>query len=119
MSDKQFVTISRKWHNPQIEITLTNEAISLEMQMDDFVEALKKELDTEKFVAAIKESIGSITWVVKKETFGKMMDAAATEAKDALHGALEAAIERIVSGVKRESAKVMGKQRQRKTRNTE
>ncbi len=105
---KRFVTISRKWNAPQIEVTLNDEAIGIIMQMSDFVEALKCELETEGFVEGIKAGVGSVTWVVKKETFNARVDQAAAGAKGALHQALEAAIERIMSGVKAESAKVMG-----------
>ena len=73
------VTISRKWNNPLIKTTICNHAISLEMDMDDFTEALKQE-------------IGKITWVFKKETFDKILDEA---------------IQRIISEVKKESAKVV------------
>ena len=109
MEGKRFVTISRKWHNPQIAITVSNEGISLEMQMDDFVEALKRELETEGFVEGIKAGVGSATWIFRDKTFGRKVDQAAADAKGALHGALGAAIERIISGVKQESSKVTGK----------
>ena len=73
------LTISKKWNNPQIKTTITNEDISLEMNMEDFKKALKQE-------------IGSITWTFKKDTFNKMVDEA---------------IQRVISGVKEESAKVI------------
>ena len=76
---RTFITISRKWDNPKIEVTITNEDISLIMDMEDFKTALKQE-------------IGSITWTFKKDTFNKMLDEA---------------IQRVISGVKEESAKVI------------
>ena len=105
---KEYVTISRKWNRPNIEITVTIEDISLRMSMDDFTEALKAELETEGFVERIKTGVGPVTWVLRRETFHKKVDGAAEAAKETLHDAIEEAIERIISGVKEESAKVMG-----------
>jgi C-terminal processing protease CtpA/Prc len=76
---KSILTISRKWHNPQIEVAISNEGINLKMDMADFKEALKRE-------------IGSITWTFRKETFNQMLDEAITK---------------IISGIKEESAKVV------------
>lgn len=76
---KTVVTISKKWNNPQINIMIDVEGIELKMNMDDFREALKRE-------------VGSITWVFKKETFNSQLDAAIT---------------RVISGIKEESAKVV------------
>ena len=75
---KTIITVSRKWNNPHIKTTITNEEISLQMDMDDFKSALKIE-------------IGSVTWTFKKETFNKMLDEA---------------IMRVISGIKEESTKV-------------
>ena len=44
LNKKTFVTISRLWHNPQITTTISNEGISLKMDMKDFIVALKHEL---------------------------------------------------------------------------
>lgn len=38
------VHISRNWHNPMIEITVTNDGIALEIALDDFCQALVSEL---------------------------------------------------------------------------
>lgn len=76
---KTVVTISKKWNNPQINILIDVEGIELKMDLSDFREALKRE-------------IGSITWTFKKETFDSQLDAAIT---------------RVISGIKEESAKVI------------
>ena len=76
---KSFVTISKKWGHPQINITMDQEGIALKMDIEDFKIALKQE-------------IGSVTWVLKKETLDLRLDEA---------------INRIISGVKEESAKVV------------
>ena len=73
------LTISKKWHHPEFKFIITNEDLSLEMDFQDFVKALKQE-------------IGSITWTFKKDTFEKQLDEA---------------IQRVISGVKEESAKVI------------
>jgi len=76
---KTVITISRKWNNPKIEITVDVKSISLRMDMEDFKEALKSE-------------VGSITWTFKKDTFDTMLDEAIT---------------RVIEGVKEESAKAV------------
>jgi hypothetical protein len=73
------VTISRKWNNPKITTKVSNEEISLEMDIEDFKTALKQE-------------IGSVTWVIKKDTFDARLDDA---------------VNKILSGVKEESAKTI------------
>mgnify|MGYP003525015579 CR=1 FL=1 len=77
-----YITVSRKWNNPTIktEIVRGQEGgIALSMEIADFEEALAAEID-------------SVAWTFKKETFRKQ---------------LHAAIDRIVQGIKEESAKVV------------
>jgi len=76
---KSVITISRKWNNPKITAKVSNEEISLEMDIEDFKTALKQE-------------IGSVTWVIKKDTFDARLDDA---------------VNKILSGVKEESAKTI------------
>ena len=73
------LVISKKWHQPQFKYTITDEEMSCEMDFEDFVKAFKQE-------------IGSVTWTFKKETFEKQLDEA---------------IQRVISGAKAESVKVM------------
>lgn len=73
------ITISKKWNNPQIKVTVDYEGIDLKTDLADFIIALKQE-------------IGSITWTFKKDTFDKMLDEA---------------IQRILSEIKKESVKVV------------
>lgn len=76
---KTFLTISRKWHSPQIEITLSSESISLACNLDDFF-------------MAVQEELGSVRWVFSDATFKVKFDAA---------------VERVIQGIKDESAKVV------------
>lgn len=71
--------ISRKWNNPQFKYVITDEDMSCEMNLDDFIRALKQE-------------IGSVTWTFKKDTFEKNLDMA---------------IQKIIRGAKEESVKVV------------
>lgn len=78
MKPRTVVTVSRKWDNPSIETTVTNDEISLSMHIDDFAEALTQEL-------------GPIALILTKGQFKKQLDAA---------------IIRVISGIKQESKKV-------------
>lgn len=44
MAEKSAVTISRKWHQPHIQIDLDVAGISIEMTMADFIDALAHEI---------------------------------------------------------------------------
>ena len=76
---KTILTISRKWHQPIIETTITNEAISISCDLDDFL-------------MAVREELGSITWVFLDATFKAKFDAAA---------------QKVLEGIKAESSKVV------------
>jgi hypothetical protein len=41
---KSVITISRYWTNPKIQTTITNESISLQVSLDDFISELKTEI---------------------------------------------------------------------------
>jgi hypothetical protein len=73
------VTITKLWHNPQINVTVDSEKISLSMPLDDFMEALLQE-------------IGSVTLILTQKAFSAKM---------------KSAKERVLSGVKEESIKVV------------
>lgn len=73
------VTISRKWNNPEITTNIDDEGISLAISLDDFITALIKE-------------IGSVTLIVKQNTF---------------ENSVQNAKERVLKGVKEESLKVI------------
>lgn len=75
----EYITISRKWNNPKIYTTLTNDGIGMTMSVDDFI-------------AALKQEIGSVRWIFRNETFARIVDAAA---------------QAVIEGVKEESAKVV------------
>ena len=75
---KKIVTISRKWDNPKILTTISDEGISLQMDMVDFVSALKRE-------------IGSVTWIFTEKDFESRLDTA---------------VMAVLQGIKEESAKV-------------
>ena len=76
---KSIITVSRKWDNPKITTTLSDEEINLQCSLDDFLAALKTE-------------IGSVTFTVTKSGFNKQFSKA---------------VERVLQGIKEESAKVV------------
>jgi len=55
---KSVVTVSRKWDNPKITTTLSDEEIKLQCNLTDFLAALKTE-------------IGSTTFTITKSGFDK------------------------------------------------
>lgn len=79
MQKRDVITVSRRWHEPQIRTTIDFDGISIQMPLEDFVEALKQE-------------VGSVTWTFKKDSFNRQLDAA---------------VERVVKGMKEETAKVV------------
>ena len=76
---KSVVTISRHWKDLKIRTDISTEGIAIQMSMEDFITALKQE-------------IGSVTWVVTQKAFDKRLDAA---------------IEKILTGMKEETIKVI------------
>jgi hypothetical protein len=65
---KSFVTITRLWHNPQIQILVSNEAIGLRMSMADFREALKAEIGKPECNQTIDNAITRILEGIKEES---------------------------------------------------
>lgn len=82
---KSVITISRKWHKPEISTTLWLEGehngkfIQLEIPLLDFVKALKAE-------------IGSVKWVFSDKKFEDTFDIA---------------VSNVIEGIKEESVKVV------------
>jgi hypothetical protein len=76
---RSVVTITRQWHAPQITTRITNEEISVSVALPDFLEALTREL-------------GPVTWVFTDRAFKVKFDAA---------------VERVLQGIKDETAKVV------------
>lgn len=79
MKDKSILTISRKWQQPTVLVKIDIEGIAISVDLVDYIEALIAE-------------IGSIAFVFKKETFAQQ---------------LRAANDRVISGLKEESAKAI------------
>jgi hypothetical protein len=44
MDSKSVVTVSRKWHEPQIRVWVSQEEIGMSMWLDDYLKALAKEV---------------------------------------------------------------------------
>jgi hypothetical protein len=83
---KYSVTISRKWHNPEVKTMVfscneigENLFIRLEVSMDDFIKALKKE-------------VGPVRWIFTQKKFETR---------------LNEALERVLEEIKKESVKVV------------
>lgn len=54
--EKFVIEISRKWHNPAVQINIGQDGMWEKMKLEDFKKALVKE-------------IGSVRWTVKQATF--------------------------------------------------
>ncbi len=74
MTPTSKVVISRKWNNPEISASVTNEKIELVMKLDDFVEALGREL-------------GSPTWMFTQATLIEKLNAAYSRVMSEVKGA--------------------------------
>lgn len=79
MKSRPVVTITRKWHNPEIYTVVNDKSISLEMGLDDFIKALLIEF-------------GSPTFVLTKTQFEQRINMAVAS---------------IITGIKEESIKVV------------
>jgi len=55
-----YVTITKYWHNPRIQVLVTNEGIGLRMNIEDFKEALRREMKIHSLDAAISRIIEGI-----------------------------------------------------------
>jgi spore germination protein GerM len=60
---KSIVSISRYWDNPQIKTTISAVGISLQVELDDFIEALIQE-------------IGPVTWTFTEKAFREKINVA-------------------------------------------
>lgn len=110
---KKAITVSRKWHHPKIEVSVTNEEIGLKMDIEDFKRILVNEIaiDLVKFKKAMLRDIGSVAMTFKRDTFEKKFTDALDNANDHLIHEIASQIDvitgQIVSGIKEESRKVM------------
>lgn len=98
------ITICRKWNNPQINIKLTDDEISMEMSLEDFLVALTDEV-AEPLVRDIAENAGNpLFWATKQALTDNLVKA--IESKNAVKLFVEAA-NRVTEAVKLETSKVM------------
>lgn len=98
------LTIIRKWNNPQILISVSNEQISLEMSLDDFIRALTDEV-AEPLVESIAATAGSPGFLFTNAQLQKrMVNAVESDKAQAL---FKEAAERIITEVKKETVKVV------------
>lgn len=61
--EKNFIEVSRKWHNPQVHINVGIDGMWEKMGLEDFKKAIVRE-------------IGSVRWIAKQDTFEKQVDQA-------------------------------------------
>jgi hypothetical protein len=98
------ITILRKWNNPNIEISVSNEAIGLSMTLDDFIRALTDEV-AEPLVRLIAADAGNPTFLFTKAQLERRLVEAIEGAKS--QAIFVAATEQIIEAVKAETVKVM------------
>lgn len=98
------ITILRKWNNPHIAISLSNEAIGIEMTLDDFIMALTDEV-AEPLVKAIVEDAGNPTLLFTNAQLTKRLVDSIEGSK--AHAVFVEATDRIVEAVKAETVKIM------------
>lgn len=98
------LTICRAWNNPQIRITVTNEEISLEVSLEDFLVALADEA-AEPIVESVAQSAGNPAFWFTKEALTTNL-VKALESNTAQTEFFKAA-NRVIDKIKQESSKVM------------
>lgn len=98
------ITILRKWNYPHITIEVTEEGISLELSLDDFIKVLADEV-AEPLVETIAEDAGNPTLWFTKEVLKKKLVAAIESEK--AHQHFVDATNRIVTAVKAETVKIL------------
>jgi len=100
------VTISRYWNNPKITTVVSNDDISITMDIEDFISALTIEMDdyAEDFINKIKSGIGPIMWTFKQDTLNKQIDNAVN--KKYFSDGIPKAVDSILKKVKQETVKV-------------
>ena len=115
---KTVVTISRHWNKPQITTILTDDTISLKMDIADFITALKDEIGEVSYKPvnksdlskAIIDLIGKVTWKISQANFEvqvKEIINNVMQDKTEFDRKLEVAVYSIIQKVKEESAKVV------------
>ena len=98
------VTICRQWNNPQIAITVSNESLSIELSLDDFLIALADEV-AEPLVESIATKAGNPSFWFTKEAVTKNL-VQAIEGEEARKHFLSAA-HQIIEKIKQETSKVV------------
>ncbi len=71
----KFVTISRRWNQPEISIDVDGDGIDIKMKMEDFIQALKLELGSPLNIITKKQlskrvsvAANAVLGGIKKET---------------------------------------------------
>jgi hypothetical protein len=102
MIEKCTITILKKWHHPQILMTVNNEVIELKMSLEQFQEVLISEA-LEELKVKLPDTIGPIKWVFNQRIFEMMV-------KNALDGLIRPIISKSVdaaiSAIKGETVKM-------------
>lgn len=98
------ISIMRRWNSPEISIVLTEDGISIGMSLTDFVTALTDEV-AEPLVRDVVQTAGSPVFVMTKTQLEKRLVVAIESRRS--REIFEAAAERIVAAVKRETTKAV------------
>jgi hypothetical protein len=98
------VVVMRKWNDPEIRITVSNEAIGIEMSLHDFVRALTDEAAEELVAQAVRDAGNPTLLFTSAQMEKRLVDSIESDKAQAI---FVAAAERIVKAMKAETAKVM------------
>jgi Asp/Glu/hydantoin racemase len=101
--EKRVLVISRRWHNPKIEIGMSDDGIEIKTGVDDFVRALSDEA-AEPLVAALISQLGPPTlWMTRKRLADEIVGALEGVAAQEIFAA---AAQRVFAGLKAETKQV-------------
>lgn len=106
---KEIVTISRHWNNPEIRMTVNSEAISLEIDLSNFLEALRQEINLDDMLEALRKEIGSVTYVFRQKTFDEIFATAVGNVmkRGTFNEGFKTACDIVAKRIKAESRKVV------------
>ena len=98
------ITICRKWNNPEIRINVSDEDISIEISLADFLYALADEA-AEPIAESIAQVAGNPSfWFTKEALTNNLVKS--LESAD-VHSVLVKAANQIIEDVKKETTKVI------------
>lgn len=107
---KQGFTISRYWNSPVINHTITDEYISLNLDLNDFKSALAQEIHFRimlHFKGELAKHVGSVTTTFTQSAFNAKLNEAIAKSELTLQNVEKEAVDAVIKKIKEESIKIV------------